>query len=175
MHLLLDSHIMLWIVAPGSRQLSARAKRIVTEAASVQFSLVSLWELAIKAAKGQLDIDLDRLLSALDEAGLQELPLRRQAYSDLANAASSSPRSIRSDAGRPGGRRAAASPHLRRKVETLQRSGHIGIGTPFLMLDRFGGSRDAGSDILVRRMARPACRCARAGDEGLSFHRALPA
>lgn len=78
MHLLLDSHIMLWIVAPGSRQLSARAKRIVTEAASVQFSLVSLWELAIKAAKGQLDIDLDRLLSALDEARLQELPLRRQ-------------------------------------------------------------------------------------------------
>ena len=55
MHLLLDSHIMLWIVAPGSRLLSARANRIVTDAASVQFSIVSLWEIAIKAAKGQGD------------------------------------------------------------------------------------------------------------------------
>jgi PIN domain nuclease of toxin-antitoxin system len=77
-HLLLDSHILLWLVEPGTKRLPARAKAIITSAASVHFSIVSLWEIAIKAAKGQLDIDFDILSAALDQAALRELPLKRQ-------------------------------------------------------------------------------------------------
>jgi PIN domain nuclease of toxin-antitoxin system len=77
-HVLLDSHVLLWLVEPGTKRLSARAKRIITDAASVHFSIVSLWEIAIKAAKGQLDVDLDILSAAVDQAALRELPIKRQ-------------------------------------------------------------------------------------------------
>ena len=77
-HLLLDSHILLWLVEPGSKRLPARAKTLITDAESVHFSIASFWEIAIKAAKGQLDIDLDVLSAAVDQAALQELPVKRQ-------------------------------------------------------------------------------------------------
>jgi PIN domain nuclease of toxin-antitoxin system len=77
-HLLLDSHILLWLVEPGSKRLPARAKALITDAASVHFSIVSFWEIAIKAAKGSLDIDLDLLSAAVDQAALRELPVKRQ-------------------------------------------------------------------------------------------------
>ena len=51
---------------------------MITGAARVYFSIVSLWEIAIKAAKGQLDIDFDLLLEAVDAAGLRELPVKRE-------------------------------------------------------------------------------------------------
>jgi PIN domain nuclease of toxin-antitoxin system len=77
-HLLLDSHILLWLVEPGSKRLPARAKALITDAASVHFSIVSFWEIAIKAAKGHLDIDLDILSAAVDQAGIREMPVKRQ-------------------------------------------------------------------------------------------------
>jgi PIN domain nuclease of toxin-antitoxin system len=77
-HLLLDSHILLWLVEPGSKRLPARAKALITDAASVHFSIVSFWEIAIKAAKGSLDIDLDLLSAAVDQAALRELPVKRE-------------------------------------------------------------------------------------------------
>jgi PIN domain nuclease of toxin-antitoxin system len=77
-HLLLDSHILLWLVAPDSEHLTARTKQMISGAATVYFSIASLWEIAIKAAKGQLEIDLDLLLEALDAAGLRELPIKRE-------------------------------------------------------------------------------------------------
>jgi PIN domain nuclease of toxin-antitoxin system len=58
--------------------LSARAKTLITEAAGVYFSIASFWEIAIKAAKGNLEIDLKILSAAVDMAGLQELPITRQ-------------------------------------------------------------------------------------------------
>jgi PIN domain nuclease of toxin-antitoxin system len=77
-HLLLDSHILLWLVDPESKRLSPRARSLITEASSVYFSIVSCWEIAIKAAKGNLEVDLDILGEAVDQAGLQELPVTRQ-------------------------------------------------------------------------------------------------
>jgi PIN domain nuclease of toxin-antitoxin system len=77
-HLLLDSHILLWLVEPGSKRLPARAKALITDAVSVHFSIVSFWEIAIKAAKGNLDIDLALLSAAVDQAALRELPVKRQ-------------------------------------------------------------------------------------------------
>jgi PIN domain nuclease of toxin-antitoxin system len=77
-HLLLDSHILLWLVESGSKRLPARARALITDAASVHFSIVSFWEIAIKAAKGNLEVDLDRLSTAVDQAALLELPIKRQ-------------------------------------------------------------------------------------------------
>jgi len=77
-HLLLDSHILLWLVEPGTKQLPARAKALISDAASVHFSIGSLWEIAIKAAKRQFVIDLDILSAAIDQAGLRELPVKRR-------------------------------------------------------------------------------------------------
>ena len=76
--LLLDSHVLLWLVEPESKRLPTRAKTLITDAAIVYFSIVSFWEIAIKAAKGHLDIDLDILSAALDRAALRELPVKRQ-------------------------------------------------------------------------------------------------
>lgn len=77
-HLLLDSHILLWLVEPGTKRLPARAKALINGAASVHFSIVSLWEIAIKAAKRQFVIDLDILSAAIDQSALRELPVKRQ-------------------------------------------------------------------------------------------------
>lgn len=77
-HLLLDSHILLWLIEPGSKRLPARARALIKDAATVHFSIVSFWEIAIKAAKGGLHIDLDLLSAAIDLASLQELPVKRQ-------------------------------------------------------------------------------------------------
>jgi PIN domain nuclease of toxin-antitoxin system len=76
--LLLDSHILLWLVAPDAGHLTPKTRQMITGAAQVYFSIVSLWEIAIKAAKGQLDIDLDLLLEAVDAAGLGELAVKRE-------------------------------------------------------------------------------------------------
>jgi PIN domain nuclease of toxin-antitoxin system len=69
---------LLWLVEPGTKLLPARAKTLITEAASVHFSIVSFWEIAIKAAKRKLAIDLDILSAAVDQAALRELPIKRQ-------------------------------------------------------------------------------------------------
>jgi PIN domain nuclease of toxin-antitoxin system len=76
--LLLDSHILLWLVEPGTKRLPAQAKALINGAASVHFSIVSLWEIAIKAAKRQFVIDLDILSAAIDQAALRELPVKTQ-------------------------------------------------------------------------------------------------
>ncbi len=77
-HLLLDSHILLWLVEPDAGHLTAKTRQMISGAANVYFSIVSLWEIAIKAATGQLDIDLNLLFEALDAAGLRELPVKRE-------------------------------------------------------------------------------------------------
>ena len=41
-HLLLDSHILLWLVEPGTRQLSAQARRIIAGAARPLLILISM-------------------------------------------------------------------------------------------------------------------------------------
>jgi PIN domain nuclease of toxin-antitoxin system len=76
-HLLLDSHILLWLIEPGTRHLNAKTRDMVAGAASVYVSIVSVWEIAIKAAKGQISVDLNLLFEAIDAAGLRELPVKR--------------------------------------------------------------------------------------------------
>jgi PIN domain nuclease of toxin-antitoxin system len=75
--LLLDTHILLWAIAE-SRRLSAHARALIGDAGSeVTFSVVSLWEVAIKSGRGRDDFNVDasRLRRSLIDNGYVELAI----------------------------------------------------------------------------------------------------
>ena len=71
---LLDTHAIIWYVS-GSNELSSTAKNIM-ETKRCFFSFVSLWEIAIKQAKGtlQFDIDIPKLKTVLEDEEFIYLP-----------------------------------------------------------------------------------------------------
>jgi len=78
MHLLLDTHLLLWASA-RSRRLPKEARRFLEDPRNdVHFSAVSLWEIAIKLGLGRKDlrVDLGLLRPALSEMGFVELPMK---------------------------------------------------------------------------------------------------
>jgi PIN domain nuclease of toxin-antitoxin system len=76
MKLLLDTHILLWTIAE-SRRLSAGARALIGDAGSeITFSVVSLWEVAIKTGRGRADFRID--------AGLLRRSLLDNGYAELA-------------------------------------------------------------------------------------------
>ncbi len=75
MRLLLDTHIFIWSVAADPR-LPQQAREMMLEASEVFVSSASIWEAAIKAALGKLDVDIDHLASAIASSGFTELPVR---------------------------------------------------------------------------------------------------
>lgn len=75
MRLLFDTHIFLWAVA-NDPKLSARARKLIVAADEVFISSASIWEVAIKAGKGKLDVDVDRLVDKLNASQYRELPVR---------------------------------------------------------------------------------------------------
>lgn len=86
MRLLLDSHILVWWLAGERRIGTARRAAIGDSSAQVLFSAVSVWELGLKRADGNLEIGTRRLRGAghgegaqltdlLTEEGFVELPL----------------------------------------------------------------------------------------------------
>ncbi|HEV3455802.1 MAG TPA: type II toxin-antitoxin system VapC family toxin [Thermoanaerobaculia bacterium] len=75
MKLLLDSHAFLWWLA-GDRKLGAGARQAVADPASiVHVSAATIWELAIKAALGKLDLDGADLVDEIGESDFVELPM----------------------------------------------------------------------------------------------------
>ena len=54
---LLDTHAIIWYVS-GSNELSPKARSIM-ETQKCFFSFASLWEIAIKQAKGTLEFEID--------------------------------------------------------------------------------------------------------------------
>ncbi|RKU00743.1 PIN domain nuclease [Burkholderia sp. Nafp2/4-1b] len=74
MRLLLDTHIFLWIVTNDSK-LSARARRLIANADERFVSSASIWEAAIKAGLGKLDIDVGGLVCSIGASGIRELPV----------------------------------------------------------------------------------------------------
>ena len=56
MKLLLDTHTFLWFIA-GDSAISSRALQLIQEPTNERFlSVASLWEMAIKASLGKLEI-----------------------------------------------------------------------------------------------------------------------
>lgn len=72
MRLLLDTHILLWVMQ-GSAQLSRAARDAIEGAEAVYISSVSLWEASIKAGVGKLEVDMDLLHERLRDTAM--LPL----------------------------------------------------------------------------------------------------
>lgn len=74
--LLLDTHVLLWLLEDNPR-LGTAARERITESAAVFASAASTWELAIKAAIGKLTLpgDFD---DAIGRSGVQDLPITRR-------------------------------------------------------------------------------------------------
>lgn len=74
MRLLLDTHILLWVMR-DAQALSSGARTMITRADEVFVSSISLWEAAIKSSLGKLPVAPTRLESAALSAGFRPLPV----------------------------------------------------------------------------------------------------
>lgn len=75
MKYLLDTHLLAWAMI-DSPKLSNRARAIIMEPSNtLYFSVVSLWELAIKGRVEQVGISAAELREELLAAGYEELPI----------------------------------------------------------------------------------------------------
>ena len=72
MRLLLDTQIFVWSVQ-ASGQLSAAARRMITDADAVFVSIASIWELALKAQLKKVEGDVQALADAIEPSGFREL------------------------------------------------------------------------------------------------------
>lgn len=75
MRVLLDTHVFLWSIA-DSPSLKPAARRLIESAGEVYVSAASVWELAIKAGLGKIDVDAAALSRAIVDSGFIELPIR---------------------------------------------------------------------------------------------------
>lgn len=73
MKLLLDTHIVLWMLSDPKR-ISTRARDAITEAKIAYISAVSGWEIAVKRAAGRLAAPSD-LHEAARASGLEPLAI----------------------------------------------------------------------------------------------------
>jgi len=71
MYLLLETHIFYWWAT--NRRLPVRAAQLIGQADEIYVSSVCIWELAIKARRGKLLIDFNRLIEEIAKAGFHEL------------------------------------------------------------------------------------------------------
>lgn len=75
MKLLLDTHILLWLLKDSPR-LGPDARFWITQADEVYVSSASIWEIAIKACLGKLQVDAEKLTMEMKSLGLLELPVK---------------------------------------------------------------------------------------------------
>lgn len=75
MHLLLDTHVLIWWFS-ADQQLSKKAISLITDAEEVYVSSASIWEATIKKRLGKLDVDLSLITTLLEKEGFIELPVR---------------------------------------------------------------------------------------------------
>jgi PIN domain nuclease of toxin-antitoxin system len=76
--LLLDTHVLLWWLA-DDRQLGKDARATISSVNhQVLVSAASVWEIAIKAGLGRIEIELDDLGDAIVKSGFEPLPISVQ-------------------------------------------------------------------------------------------------
>jgi PIN domain nuclease of toxin-antitoxin system len=67
MRLLLDTHVLLWLL--NDDQMSAEARLVLRDPNSVLFvSVVSLWEIVVKQRAGKLKADIDAITAQMAPA-----------------------------------------------------------------------------------------------------------
>lgn len=73
MRVLIDTHLLLWALAsPG--KLSSKTRRRI-ESSEVFASAASIWEISIKSALGKLQANPAEVLSGIEPAGFDHLPI----------------------------------------------------------------------------------------------------
>jgi PIN domain nuclease of toxin-antitoxin system len=76
MRYLLDTHVVLWML-DDAPQLGHRLREQITDPANdVYVSVVSIWEMAVKARIGKLEADVGEVIGYLAPTGLRLLDLR---------------------------------------------------------------------------------------------------
>ena len=76
--LLLDTHLLLWWLKDDPRLPVAVVERVQAPGAEVFVSQASLWEMAIKASIGGLQVDLPELERLVPLQGFRWLPIRNE-------------------------------------------------------------------------------------------------
>lgn len=78
MKLLLDTHILIWLLE-GNQKLSPKVRQVIEdETNSLYISIVSLWEIAIKSSLGKLQLEtpLEKIVSDFVlPTGIRVLPI----------------------------------------------------------------------------------------------------
>ncbi len=74
--LLLDTHVLLWLLDDSPR-LGTRARDRIAKGPAVYVSAASTWELAIKKSIGKLELP-DDFGAAIELSGLRDLPVTRR-------------------------------------------------------------------------------------------------
>lgn len=77
MKLLLDTHIYLWWLL-DSRELSARARELISNCDTAYVSTVSIWQAGIKWQAGKLPVPPEELADGIGQCGFTELPVSMQ-------------------------------------------------------------------------------------------------
>jgi PIN domain nuclease of toxin-antitoxin system len=72
--LLLDTHVLLWILN-GDKRIKPIEKRLLSADDEVFFSVVSLWEIAIKFSAGKLLAEPETVREAALTSRYEELPV----------------------------------------------------------------------------------------------------
>ena len=73
MKILLDTHVLLWWLADDARLSASARAAIAAPENEVLVSVVSLWEMAVKARIGKLVADMDEILAAVAAGGFTRL------------------------------------------------------------------------------------------------------
>lgn len=75
MEVLLDTHIILWDLAEPEK-LPKKALEILLDSSNVfYYSIASMWEVAIKHARGKIEISGSEFLHYCEIAGFKKLPI----------------------------------------------------------------------------------------------------
>lgn len=77
MRLLVDTHVLLWAAVEPERLPASFRERLEAPENEVLFSAASIWEMAIKMARGRLTLpmSLEEFARAAVERGFEELPV----------------------------------------------------------------------------------------------------
>lgn len=74
MRLLIDTHILIWILVDDPR-LTPKARKLLDKASEIYVSTASFWEIAIKQNLGKLDLQLEQVIEECQNLGIRELPV----------------------------------------------------------------------------------------------------
>ena len=77
MHLLLDTHVLLWWLADDTSLTQIQRMAIQDKRNSCYISAATIWEISIKSRLGKLDVD-EEYLEVVKSPGFLELPITWQ-------------------------------------------------------------------------------------------------